>query len=124
MSTTLKLDGLRAFRAGLDAALDAAADRTADQLVALEQNLCPVGPDQGDSHTHLRDTIRKVGDAGSGRRLVVAGDESRGVLHAPYVNYGTRHMAARPFVEPAQERIDHAKNVADELAKLAARSGI
>lgn len=123
MSAKLDLTGLRAFRAGLSAALEAANDRTADQMVDLMQQLCPVGPDR-DGHTHLRDTIRKVGDAGSERRAIVVGDESEGVDYARYVNYGTRHMAAQPFVEPAQERIDHAKNVADELARLAARSGI
>lgn len=113
---SLSTTGIDAILAGLDKALDRAADQTADQIVQLEIARCPVGPDHG--QTHLYETIRKAGEPGSGARQVIAGDASQGVLHAPHVNYGTRRMAARPFVEPAVERADLAGNVARELAHL------
>lgn len=117
---SLNTAALDRILAGLDKALDRAADTSADQLVQLEIARCPVGPDHG--QVHLYETIRKAGEQGSGSRQVIAGDASQGVLHAPHVNYGTRKMAARPFVEPAQEALDHAGNVARELTSLI-RSG-
>lgn len=121
-SDLLDTRGLDVFLNGLSDAVDRGVDETADVLVQFEITLCPVIDEDGPGHTHLYETIRKEGEAGSGRRDVIAGDPARGVEHAPHVNYGTERMAARPFVEPAAKQIDAGSLVAKQIAILASKS--
>jgi HK97 gp10 family phage protein len=75
---------------------DAAAQATemaADEIVRLAKVYAPV--DTG----YMRDHIQKVGFGTTWAALSEA-------FYSMYVEFGTRFMAARPFMRPAAERVN------------------
>lgn len=61
---------------------------------------CPVSDISEPGYTHLYETIRVVG-VNQYAADVVAGDTRLDVDYAPYPEFGTYKMAARPYMRPA-----------------------
>lgn len=106
----LSIPTIDRLRGGLDAALDAGIADAADAIVTLAQELVAV--DTG----ALRDSIHADGEDGSGQRTVQAGGAD--APYAPFVEYGTQHMAAQPFFTPAIAQVDVAAFVRARVADL------
>lgn len=73
---------------------------TAEAIKKSAIDKVPVSDESSPGYVHLYQTIRVVG-INQYAAEVVAGDPRQGVLHAPYVEYGTYKMAARPYLTPA-----------------------
>lgn len=104
------VSALRKLAADLDAAparvrhdVEGVLDQAADDLAARARALAPVETGE------LRNSIRASG-AGMDRAVTAAAP------HAIFQEFGTRHMAPRPFMGPAADAIEP-KLVAD-LAKV------
>lgn len=75
---------------------DEAVERAAGRIRDTARVLVPVGAPT----THIRSTIRvRKGPSVGIQREVVAG--SRKAFYSGFVEYGTVHLAARPFMTPA-----------------------
>lgn len=97
----VKLDDSGMVRAGsvFGSVFPRAGRRAAEEGEREAIARCPVG--EGRVGTHLYETIET-----SNTRLrteLVAGDPSKGVNHAGYVEFGTSNMSAQPFVSPAYD---------------------
>lgn len=76
--------------------VDAAAERAAGRIRDTARVLVPVGAPT----THIRSTIRVRSTRGIGVAYeVIAG--SRKAFYSGFVEYGTVHLAPRPFMTPA-----------------------
>lgn len=76
-------------------------DDYANQIASIARQLCPV--DTG----RLRDSIAVETYSGHrpgfgvAKRVVVGAKNDQGVEYGPFVEFGTVHMAAQPFLMPA-----------------------
>lgn len=61
----------------------------AEETVKLAKPLTPRSDNNDPGHVHLVDTLRVEVDRRTGSASAVAGDESKGVYHALYVEEGT-----------------------------------
>lgn len=104
------------FRAGLSAAIDQGVDAAAEQVATVERSTVPV--DTG----ALRASIEVFGAAGSGERVVSAGQS---LDYAVFVEYGGRGPA-QPFVTPAAEQGKQAlvQSVGAQIRALEGRSRV
>lgn len=77
-------------------AIDAAVERSAGRIRDTARVLVPVGAPT----THIRSTIRvRSGRSVGIQREVIAG--SRSAFYSGFVEFGTVHLAPRPFMTPA-----------------------
>lgn len=116
MGSTLSMGRLTRFRKEIKGAVAEGVRVSAEQVADLERQLAPY--DATANHKHLNESIEVRGEAGDLQVQVVAGvglPDAR----AAYNEYGTRDMAAAPFVAPSVDAIDVGANVRDAIARLA-----
>jgi HK97 gp10 family phage protein len=98
MSSASWSSDLGTISARAESKVDRAVEQSAERIKGTAKTLVGYGPPT----THIRDTIR-VGTRAlpSINREVVAG--SRKAFYGWFLERGTVHMAARPFMTPAAE---------------------
>jgi len=116
---TLKKTGLQRFRKEIGGAIDRGVERAATFVADLASQLAPFDADA--THKHLNESIEVQGQPGSHRRKVVAG-VGLSDARAPAQEYGTVDSPAQPYLTPAAEQIDVAREIKAEIAALANRS--
>ena len=107
VSVKLNMSKLRRIISGEERAILAGLEDAARQVRDLAEQLAPV--DTGYMRSHI------VVEAGPrpGMYSVVAQAE-----YAVFVELGTRHMAAQPFLAPAFRRVDSLAIISRHLAEL------
>lgn len=102
---TIKDSKLHDVISRLPIAADEAAEMTADVIMENAQAIVPVRTG------HLKSTITK---AGGGSHWIVTAT----ALYAIFIEFGTRFMAAQPFLRPAAEMCDMSKITAAFLKRI------
>ena len=110
----LNLRGLQTFRSGLPDAIDAGAKQAAAYVADLAAELAP--EDTG----ALKASIHADPDAPAGVGRVVAGGD--GIDYAGYVEYGTQHSPAQPYLTPALRAINVKTEIKKAIQDLVTRS--
>ncbi len=100
MPITTEIDNFDRVQTRLTGALKEVVYETADETAKIAISLCPVSDIDEPGYTHLFQTIRVRG-VNQYAADVVAGDVSRDVEYAPYVEFGTYKMSAQPYMRPA-----------------------
>jgi HK97 gp10 family phage protein len=95
-----RIDGDNYVRAGLipNVAFRRASGKAARAGKAEALRRCPVG-EGGPDRAHLWQTVRT--ETGRWTLELVAGDATRGVKHARFVEFGTSKMHPQPYMGPA-----------------------
>lgn len=93
MSVTIKMDKLKALEKAIPEIADSACQMIAHQVTERSQRLVPV--DTGNLLGHIGYYQKKAG-----YWIVIARTN-----YAIYVEYGTRKMAAQPYLRPALESV-------------------
>lgn len=106
VSVQLNLSRLRRIIAGEPAAIDRASKAYADAVAELAQQLAPYATGA------LRASIHTEPEGERSYKVVA------GVPYAVYVEFGTRYMAAQPFLTPAWRHIRPLPFYAREIAEL------
>jgi HK97 gp10 family phage protein len=86
--------------------------KTADEIEDEARKRVPV--DTGD----LRASIRTQGPLNGDPLAYQVTAGNRFVGYAPFVEFGTRRMAAQPFLMPAFASVDKLKNIINEINQL------
>lgn len=107
MATGIKLEGIDEILTAIRVKLGKAADRVenrglraAGEVIAEEmRSRVNVSTKQ---HTHIRDDIRVTGvRRREGAKYVLVGPGKETGWRAHFLEFGTKHMHARPFIYPA-----------------------
>jgi HK97 gp10 family phage protein len=104
--------------------VSAAIEEKAEEIAAAARSRAPVGNPSTDPHSgRLRDSIEveQYNEPGAvGWRVVATAESPTGAPYPFFVEFGTRHMAAQPFLYPAfDERVaDTIKAVGEVLEDL------
>lgn len=94
VSVSLNLSRLRRVLQGEKAAIDRGARAYADAVADLAEQLAPVDTGALRESIHVED-----GDVDGSYKVVAS------VPYAVYVEYGTAHAAAQPFLTPAAQHV-------------------
>ena len=96
---------IRAQAAAVVAEHTQACVETMKQLCPVSHEVPPKHPRRPEEeHVHMRDTIEADLETATADVAQPEGVVKIGAYYWIYVNYGTRFMTARPFVEPAVEQ--------------------
>jgi HK97 gp10 family phage protein len=110
MTVSVKLAGLRTLSTAANEAINRGTARAAHLMEDVAKRLCPV--DTG----ALRASIHVEQGSGPADWVVTADKE-----YAQWVEYGSQHAPAQPFMTPAMEQIDVELEIKRELQRLIAQ---
>lgn len=100
MPVNIEIDDFDRVSARLKGALQQVIYETAEDMAKLAIGFCPVSAIDEPGYTHLFETIRVRG-VNQYAADVLAGDNTRDVEYAAYVEFGTHKMSAQPYMRPA-----------------------
>ena len=110
MATEIKLEGIEEILTAIRVKLGKAANRVenrglraAGEAIAEEmRSRVNVSNKSGPNYTHIRDDIRVTGvRRREGAKYVLVGPGKETGWRAHFLEFGTKHMHARPFIYPA-----------------------